>query len=496
MSNKEQKPNEEKAIVLNRMYVGNYLSTNLGHEVINMFQADNSNHYLYLNAKGNFSEKGQKVGTMLLVRGIGEGRVEVVGMANNLNVIEGACCTLPRDIGKIDRQVRGAQMKALKGVKYGGVDIFKIFGQEGQQSVYASYWVDDKNFFTPKKRLIINFKNSIKKENTDITLANHNFASTSLHQFIDEEKDLVPLTDICKDSGLWELSNNKLNLDECQNVSERAVSLFNICQIQNDENRFSNALSYFIQQYPKLWKNLLQYFTNIKDLGEIESVTREEDAKVDKDEYKSKTGGRIDLLIRTKNYYIIVENKIDSQIIVENGVTQLSRYYHYVKYLRDEQIAILEKEETKVKKTKCETINKLYNPRNQKSKYRDNWIKDIENCEEQLDYIKSQKDEVSSRGIVGLVLTPNYNQQKPELLIVEDPEPEDSNKEFKFEELTYKDVYDWLESNAKNELNNDINFKYFYDAMNRHTYEYESAALYADMLEKFVRRIKANQDKK
>ena len=79
---------------------------------------------------------------------------------------------------------------------------------------------------------------------------------------------------------------------------------------------------------------------------------------------------------------------------------------------------------------------------------------------------------------------------------MEDPEPEDSNKEFKFEELTYKDVYDWLESNAKNELNNDINFKYFYDAMKRHTYEYESAALYADMLEKFVRRIKANQDKK
>ncbi len=30
-----------KGIVLNRMYVGDYLSSNLGHEVINLYQADN-----------------------------------------------------------------------------------------------------------------------------------------------------------------------------------------------------------------------------------------------------------------------------------------------------------------------------------------------------------------------------------------------------------------------------------------------------------------------
>ena len=48
---------EKKGIVLNRMYTGSYLSTNLGHEVINMFQADNGKHYLYLNDKGNFDKK-------------------------------------------------------------------------------------------------------------------------------------------------------------------------------------------------------------------------------------------------------------------------------------------------------------------------------------------------------------------------------------------------------------------------------------------------------
>ena len=36
----------KSGIVLNRMYVGNYLNNNLGHEVINLFKADNGNYYI------------------------------------------------------------------------------------------------------------------------------------------------------------------------------------------------------------------------------------------------------------------------------------------------------------------------------------------------------------------------------------------------------------------------------------------------------------------
>ena len=98
-----------KDIVLNRMYTGSYLSSNLGHEVINMFQADNGKHYLYLNSKGNFSNAGTSVGTMLLVRGIGDKRVEVVGLAKNLKPVDSARCTLPRDLGRVDKEVQTKQ---------------------------------------------------------------------------------------------------------------------------------------------------------------------------------------------------------------------------------------------------------------------------------------------------------------------------------------------------------------------------------------------------
>jgi hypothetical protein len=105
---------------------------------------------------------------MLLVRGIGRNRVEIIGMAKNLHCIESACCTLSRDIGKINTEVRTEQ-ETLK-TTYDKESVFNIFCREGQQSVYASYWVDDKSFYVPKEgtRLIIAFKNTPKNNNPKV----------------------------------------------------------------------------------------------------------------------------------------------------------------------------------------------------------------------------------------------------------------------------------------------------------------------------------------
>ena len=495
--------NEEKnGIVLNRMYTGDYLSTNLGHEVINMFQADDDKHYLYLNARGNFTTRGKDVGTMLLVRGIGGNRVEVIGMAKNLHYVESACCTLPRDIGAINTEVRTKQ-EDLE-ITYDKESIFKIFGKEGQQSVYVSYWVDDKSFYVPKPgtRLIIAFKNTENNNSKDakvkevsIILKDHNFASTSLHQFIDTVDDLEKLQkELCGKEEFWVVSNIKLSDVNSICIKERRISLFDICQIQNDENRFSNALRYFILQYPEIWQKLLQTILDIGDLGEIESVTREEDAKVsvkkskddvesapqkdaevDNDNWAGKTGGRIDLLLRTKKYYIIIENKIDSDIIVDTeGKNQLSRYYNYVKHLITEQEKKLQEEGKRVEEQIDKRCKQLNNPRNKNSKFRQDWEKEIND----LNNIQKQ----DNKCIIGIVLTPNYNKPKDELLKMDDG--------FLFKSITYKDIYKGLEEYAKEELEQDVNFKDFYNAMKQHTYEYKSEALYNDMLEKFIQRIK------
>lgn len=469
---------EKKGIVLNRMYTGSYLSSNLGHEVINMFQADDGKHYLYLNSKGNFTSRGKNMGTMLLVRGKGDQQVEVVGMAKYLTPVDSACCQLPRDLGRINKPVHDAQMDFINDITYGTIPIKEIFGDEGQQSVFVSYVTE--SFYRPVKRIIINF--GPKDEKADINLS-VNFASTSLHQFIDyNSQDWQLLENLCDDRELWKLDNTKVSVPD--GFAERKDSLFDICRIQDDENRFSNALSYFIDKYPNLWIGFLETKLGGIKLSRIDSVAREEDAKVKSDK---PTGGRIDLLIRTPECYIVIENKIDSGIIIENGISQIQRYFNYVMWLKEDEISRLSKEKSSLGeqiKKRGEQYNNLQNKEGVRGKA---WKKEIEELSVQIDKLEKEITQVEAREFRGIVLCPNYNPPKPEQLEAEN---------YTYEPLLYSEIYNWLKDNASEELVSDPNFKAFHDAMKKHTCETKSEALYKDMEIRFYSRIhKINQTK-
>ena len=530
----------KNGIVLNRMYTGSYLSSNLGHEVINMFQADDDNYYLYLNAKGNFAAEGMEVGTMLLVRGLGNESIEVVGMAKNLQRVNSAKCTLSRDLGVINQKVRDEQKKLLKNITYGYVPILDIFGEGGQQSIYVSYWVTKDNFYTPKEgvRIIVEFqpqkknnedafkerlkayktseRNEVKKEDGNTTiiirLMDHNFASTSLHQYILENKneDLTLLSDVCNavdDRGnllYWESKDRRINsLEKCD---RREVSLFDICQIQNDENKFSNALSYFMMKYKDLWQRFFKEQLKIEEEIEIVSVTREEDAKVDKDPWKGVTGGRVDLLIRTQNSYIIIENKIGSSIIrdkIEKGdgtkveITQLERYYNYVEYLKFEEVKKIVDEIGKLKTESKKIKDKL---KGQMIKYwREYWNVKKSELEDRIKKLWEEAEKIKKRKILGCVLSPNYNKPEGELREIK-IRPKLGIDWYKinldippFKCLSYGEMYNWISTNAKTLLERgktyDADFRAFYDAMKKHKYDYENLALFEDMKNTFFIRI-------
>ena len=499
---------EPKGIVLNRMYTGSYLSTNLGHEVINMFQADNGKHYLYLNARGNFSKEGKQVNTMLLVRHIGGSTVEAVGMAKNLNVIESAHCSLPRDLGIIDKNIKNQQVgdKGL-GIKYKGISIENIFGSEGQQNIYASYWVKNCDFYTPKKnkRIIIELtkkdtKQPIIQKTKNIKKAKlkSNFGSTSLHQYIFEEEDLASLNKLCDlKNNYWEQASKKVDIPE--DLKEDKVSLFDICQIQKDENRISNALSYFIDKYPKLWREFFEEQLKQKELGlgEIESVTREEDAKV---EGMANTGGRIDLLVRTKNFYIIIENKIDSPLIIDTktNISQITRYYNYVEYLKDSAIGKINENIKNIENLQSnisEINSKLEKSKTPNGPRAEKWNLKIKELKDKIDELKKDLNLLNARKTIGFVLAPDYNMPSEAERQIKNDEGKTC---YTYQELRYSMIYNWIEKNAQEELSKDDNFKAFHNTIKRHTYEYENQSLYEDMKTAFFTRIKnlrsQNQD--
>ena len=488
-----QSQNKGTAIVLNRMYVGDYLSTNLGHEIINMFQADNDGHYLYLNATGNFGKvhSGQ-IGYMLLVKYHSEGAIEVIGLATGLSDVPGANMSPKKDqiYNGVDTKIWEQQREYIdkeiyningqkEGLTYGGRPLLKIFSNAEQQSIFITYKAE--KLYKPTRPIFIcygeNVKINCEGDKVQICLNGYNQALTSLKTYMypkgffngqkktniekkkkDYEKIYSTILDLSKPEvkSLWEEFNCKVGSEILAGES-RDVSLFDICQIQNDENAFSNALAHFMRQteYQKLWKEFFlsaeyfyvydrktKYQLNI-DLSDLK-VSREE--SINKDSNSKK--GRIDLVIRDNENIIVIENKIKSDINKvnedKNNSTQLRRYYDYVQKLID---------------------------------------KNGENDEENLDIGKTPHY---------IILTPDYN-----IPTIEEETDDNGNvlpTQMKnvYKIITYSELYTFL----KDKVEADANFRAFVEAMHRHTHENVNDYLYYDMLEKFVRRIKADKDNK
>lgn len=426
------------------MYVGDYLSTNLGHEVINMFQADNGNHYLYLNAYGNFGKShfGQ-IGYMLLVKYNAEGMFEVIGKAEGLMDVEGADATLKQDYKAVNPSISKAQTEYIEkeNITYGGVPVRKIFNDAEQQNIFITYKAA--RLFKPNRKIFIGYG-----VEADVVLTGYKQAKTSLKTYIypegtfagdqkrekiEEKKlDYKKLYDLIEQDNLWIESKECIN-DDLLKIKSREVSIFDICQIQNDENRFSYALAYFMTQpqYKKLWQNFFKQYR--VELGDNYTVAREESAKIEDKNWNHKdkpNGGRIDLLIRDDNNIIVIENKIKSDINSiegDNEGEQLERYYNYISWSTQ----------------------------------------------------KDKSDEGKNPHF--MILAPNYNQ----------PHIKSKDMEELYQVITYGDLYTYLD--GKDEVKNDLNFKAFFEAMHRHTHENVNDYLYYDMLEKFVRRINTNK---
>lgn len=428
---------ERVGIVLNRMYVGDYLSTNLGHEVINMFQADNGGHYLYLNATGNFGkEHSGKIGYMLLVKYHSENIFEIIGMANGLTEVDGSNVAQHKDLKKINEDVYSVQKDYIEkeNITYGGAPLLKIFNNAEQQNVYVTYKAE--RLYKPCQRLFIGYGKTEMK--TDVVLEGYKQAKTTLKTYVypegtlssdtkkenveEKKNDYTKLLDLINRNDLW--LEHKQRIDgNVLNISTREVSIFDICQIQNDENSFSNALKYFMEKYPKLWKMFFAMYG--VDLDYNYTVTREESAKIEDKDFKTteKQSGRIDLLIRDDKNIVVIENKIKSDINSiggDNSAGQLERYYNYINW----------------------KIEKGDNDKQKKSAF--------------------------------FILAPNYNCPKETMNGI-------------YQVITYRELYNFLE--ITDAAKSDCNFRAFHEAMHRHIHPNVNDYLYYEMLEKFVSRI-------
>lgn len=264
-------------------------------------------------------------------------------------------------------------------------------------------------------------------------------------------------------------------------------------KLQRDENCFSDILKHFMNRDKMDWKGILENLCKNTNIGEIREIVREKDATIVKKKTETDTsdsnGGRIDILIRTDNAYIVIENKIKSDINSKksDGIdgNQLKRYRDYVKYcIIGDYINNL---------TDGKEKEKLGNG------YKDITPSDLPNFEDSVKVVYEENGKpLPEIKEYFFVLAPDYNMPDKRLL------EKHGYKALYYSVLVGKDkdvnnpspIVKLMNGyNAKHQ--NDDLWSAFYEAMKRHSYSTENQSLYEDMKDTFFARIKEirlNQD--
>lgn len=295
---------EQKAIILNHMFTGNFLNKNIGHEVINLFTDDKGNNFIYLCKDGAYNRTDIDLKNSFLVqvqRPVKSiNTLEIISVANGL--------TLVND-NLTDNNVEPT---------YGGVQVSKIFANNIQkQDRYLTFKA--KNVYIPKKPIFI-YHGKDKTIKSDVNLKKYNPSQTLREYILEDCEDYNELYKIMPISGnkeIWEIrdtSKSKVNNENCELLAT------DIYGIQTRELSYSNALAHYIEQYPELFIDFFAKLTSSNQLEGRPVVYRE---------WKN-----IDLIVNWDKYVFVIENKICSDI---NGVkedkntTQLDKYQDIMK---------------------------------------------------------------------------------------------------------------------------------------------------------------------
>lgn len=325
----EQKETKKDTILMLFMFRGDYLLDKLGHEVINLFKADNGKQYVYVVPYGHVSKDfANRIGTILFAQHIGKNRIEVYAKATVADgPFDGVDKTSlrrnpdPRQDPRL-YEMQHEQKKVCEGIKYGGKKIADIFGygQDGDiQEILVSYEV--KNFLRSINPIRLSY---IKGDNDGYMYIKTNKANTTQRTYYSpdhQEGGYEVLNNIVKDKTLWEKEDDSKTVDEALkrfNGELQDRSFLSIIKREDDELVFSNWLHYYFFKNPQLISRFSKDVLNIPDIDENKAECFREIKHIDL------------LFVDKKNEQIIViENKVKSGINgkKENGESQLDSYW-------------------------------------------------------------------------------------------------------------------------------------------------------------------------
>lgn len=300
---------KEEKIIINRMYAGEYLLDNIGHEILNTYKTDNNENYIYINPWGTIKKEYKNAKYVLLVRGVDQHCFEVIAYAGKLECLisnDGFKSTTQRNIGVKDNKT---QINYIKNniIKYGGIYVNDLFSEQ-KNVIYATFKANQYRNIDSKSKIFIVDKKELEND-THIYIPGIKFSKQSLHMYTSKDektKDAYEaLNDFIENKDKEYFKNNRTKKVNLNKKIEDNFSVLDIIGKNYDELAFSNWIAYYLNNDLDLLNKFVKKVLKIKEGIDINNI------KI-KREYNN-----IDIWIEDTNSIIVIENKIKSGI---NGV--------------------------------------------------------------------------------------------------------------------------------------------------------------------------------
>ena len=376
-----------KEIIITRIFPkSEYLQNgNIGHEIINLFKADDNNpYYIYLMSGGDYSydHENCEVDTVLLTRGINKNCVEILAKAERITKIfkpneqwKGASIKEFQEMGRlikekgieniqddntIPKKIRiqiqqyhkqhQEQVKRIQedDIRYGGILLHELFSQNAMDDYGLSLYVtfEAKTVVLAKEPVYLYIgENQITEKDLKLHDRKRLSGSALTTYYQENTQDYKNLKEkIINNSDLWK--KEPVGCYTKFDTQEDPFTFLTLTGNQYDELSFSNMFAYYFNQYIGLLKSFLEkvkFDNNSEYQARCRAIS---DSLTTKPEIKREEKN-IDLLIQTSPP-IVIENKIKSKIngekhdIYGNVIgTQLTKYYEYVKKNYEEPLCFI-----------------------------------------------------------------------------------------------------------------------------------------------------------
>ncbi len=297
-------------IILNNMYTGRYITQqgNLGHEIINLFKADDGKFYIWLNSMGICTRSNVNNSTIIMVRSVNSRMYKVLAKAEKCQLCSGA--SISRDKGNKDDNLKSRRYQNQKelGVTYNGkCPMDDIFNEKDMFATFSTSKV-----LQPKGDIYITNDKSLEDTCNGIYYAEFKI-SEAMRSYVKEDSNAFNVL-----SNL--MSSETIEWEDVDNASlpnEPSFNFLKLIRKDKDELSLSNALAYFIAQtgmgnFIKDCLKLTQQFVN-----DNYQLLREKN--------------NIDISFFGDNNVIVIENKIDAAITADKRVTLESQIKNAVK---------------------------------------------------------------------------------------------------------------------------------------------------------------------